>query len=392
MPKYTNNKDSIDLNDYQRVRELTNGRTNSVFLWEHKEDPNLKIVVKTPLMAPADVIRHNIKSINAFFGKDSAWQVDGEQAFAMKYFEGTPLTEEDMDNDDFLNTIKTIRRNHIQFTMIDYNQDNFLRLATGEIIPIDHDLLILHDNTDLLGYQKFRLDYRRGYMSRMSDGQCSIDQQVQYVLDSYPQAFDYLYQKWGSEYVSDRALLTFPQIKDAEQPSLASSTPLMEPNISSASSIIEPNIEHFSPAPEPFLIDPSVTLKFTEQLKSIHRKALKLQDDGHALAAQAAFGLHRNLDTAFVGYVNQQVSPAEFKKSCNDSIVAARPILEQHRGWKEILYNIALAIAGLVVGYVAAGFYNLITTRGQHFFFKCRTDSAKQIDTMENIVEQVVPN
>ena len=65
MP-YTNSNHKIDLNDYTKIKELTNGRTNQVALWQHKKDKQIKIVVKEPNGINPDLLHHNIRAINAF--------------------------------------------------------------------------------------------------------------------------------------------------------------------------------------------------------------------------------------------------------------------------------------------------------------------------------------
>jgi hypothetical protein len=61
------------------------------------------------------------------------------------------------------------------------------------------------------------------------------------------------------------------------------------------------------------------------------------------------------------------------------------------KSWKQALFNLGLALLGLGIGYVVAGFVNLAVTGGKHFFFRCNTDSVNKIAEMENIIEQVAP-
>jgi|GEM_PF-5191970 len=93
---------AIDLNNWTKIRDLSTGKTNKVSLWENKNNSNEKIVVKEPQVSIAilasdikDLIEHNIRSINLFFDKGSAWPVKDRNAFAMRYFKGTQLSKEE---------------------------------------------------------------------------------------------------------------------------------------------------------------------------------------------------------------------------------------------------------------------------------------------------------
>ncbi|WP_158616444.1 hypothetical protein [Legionella septentrionalis] len=52
--------------------------------------------------------------------------------------------------------------------------------------------------------------------------------------------------------------------------------------------------------------------------------------------------------------------------------------------------NLALAIAGLGIGFVVAGLINLAVTRGKHFLF-FTTDSEKRLDAMQEYVQLLTP-
>lgn len=95
MASYPKQNERINLANYKQIKKLANGKTNDVSLWEHKQDSNIKIVVKKPCNKNPDLVQHNLKAINAFFGSASAWRIEGEQAFAMKYYAGKPLLEQE---------------------------------------------------------------------------------------------------------------------------------------------------------------------------------------------------------------------------------------------------------------------------------------------------------
>ncbi|KTC84997.1 hypothetical protein [Legionella brunensis] len=352
MPNYPKENEKLDLKDYKQIKVLTNGKTNQVCLWQHKKHPELKIVVKTPYGDTANIIKHNLKSINAFFGGGSAWEVKGQESFAMKYFEGQPLTDQEVET-----MPRTILKKGVLFTLLDPNKDNYLKLPSGQIIPIDHDYMILHDGSELLGYQELYLDHRQGFAERVGD--CTPEEGAQYVLDSYPYAYDYLFGKWGHKNISiPKPPENLVPLKDNE------------------------------PAPS---IDPAAAMRFNQQLDNLLEMGAKLAGRGHVKAAKEAFKLYERLNTGFKEYSLNPMATKAFRDVCDEAMRVARIELERHRGWKEILGNLGLAIAGLGIGYVVAGVANLVKTSGKHFFFSFNTDSANKLNDLHDTIKQMAP-
>ncbi|MBL7478981.1 protein phosphatase 2C family protein [Legionella bononiensis] len=112
------------------------------------------------------------------------------------------------------------------------------------------------------------------------------------------------------------------------------------------------------------------------------RKASQVQE-----ASNSAYKLHEAITAAAVDhYVNKNSTLKEFGDACTEVIAEVRPVLETHRGWKEILGNLALFIAGLGVGFVVAGLINKAVT-GNFLFFK--TDSEEKLDALEHTVKEL---
>ncbi len=104
-------------------------------------------------------------------------------------------------------------------------------------------------------------------------------------------------------------------------------------------------------------------------------------------ARDAAENLYKDLSAALAEYNKNpktKDSYTEFQKVSSAAINKAKPILEEHRGWKKILGNVGLAIGLLGVGYVIAGLINL-KVNNQFLFFN-KTDSAKKVDKLEELV------
>lgn len=125
---------------------------------------------------------------------------------------------------------------------------------------------------------------------------------------------------------------------------------------------------------------------FLSQLKEIDVKRENFKSDGHIAAAKSARKLYKTVKDAHKELTEEKIDIQTFKNNCTDAIQLARPELEQHRGWKQVLGNLALAIVGVGVLYVIAGFINKAVT-GNFLFFK--TDSANKIDQLEQSVKSI---
>ncbi|WED42948.1 hypothetical protein [Legionella cardiaca] len=355
MPKYPAANEKINLKDYKKIKDLTGGKTNEVALWQHRNYPELKIVVKTPITDSDEIVNHNIKSINAFLGEGNAWLIKGKPSFAMKYFEGKPLTDED---------IKTLPHTMLKsgslFTILDPNKENYLRLPSGQIIPVDYDYMIVHDDTELLSYQITYLEHRKGFAERVGDA--SPEEAVQYVLDSYPHAYHYLFQRWGKQYLKE------------SQPPKELENLVESPSIDASTAI---NAEAIT--------------TFTKQLAELAEKAAILAADNHINAAKRAFALYELLDTSFEKYQKGNMTKEVFRETCATEMRIAHKELENHRGWKQVLLNLGLALASLGIGYIAACTANLVRTNGKHFFFRCNTDSINKLIELDKTINQVAP-
>ncbi|MDA1256136.1 MAG: hypothetical protein O2928_16855, partial [Proteobacteria bacterium] len=76
---------------------------------------------------------------------------------------------------------------------------------------------------------------------------------------------------------------------------------------------------------------------------------------------------------------------SQFNNRSFKTIEKNKPELEKHRGWKQVLGNLALAIIGLGVLYVAAGLVNKVFT-GNFLFFN-KTDSANKVEQLKESME-----
>lgn len=124
-------------------------------------------------------------------------------------------------------------------------------------------------------------------------------------------------------------------------------------------------------------------INFFAQMRLIKIKMQELKLRGYLIAGQYAERLHYEIKINFERFFAKKLDSTQFKENCYHAIQTARPELEQHRGWKQILGNLALAILGLGIFYVIAGCINKAIT-GNFLFFK--SDSMNKIDQLEKSI------
>ena len=142
------------------------------------------------------------------------------------------------------------------------------------------------------------------------------------------------------------------------------------------SNIVNPNVIQLSDLDQYFLC----------QLQEINAKEIYLRSNGHIVAANSARDLYYDVHAALTELTRGSIDIDMFKCRCTDKINIARPELEKHRGWKQLLGNLALAVIGLGVLYVAAGLVHKAVT-GKFLFFK--TDSANKLDKLEQSINNI---
>ncbi|WP_342220267.1 hypothetical protein [Rickettsiella endosymbiont of Miltochrista miniata] len=82
----------------------------------------------------------------------------------------------------------------------------------------------------------------------------------------------------------------------------------------------------------------------------------------------------RNLNRWY--FEEKKITPDEYQSRALQIIDETRPVLEQHRGFKEILINLIILIATLGTAFIVNKVVN------GHFLFFQKTDSAKQLDVI----------
>lgn len=88
----------------------------------------------------------------------------------------------------------------------------------------------------------------------------------------------------------------------------------------------------------------------------IFRKKLSLEKDGFTDAAEAAETLLKAMDKCKLEYQSGVVSLPQYKENLQVAIKVAHGELDKHRGWKEVLINLALVVFGTLL-YIGVALY-----------------------------------
>ncbi|KTC85093.1 hypothetical protein, partial [Legionella brunensis] len=114
------------------------------------------------------------------------------------------------------------------------------------------------------------------------------------------------------------------------------------------------------------------------RVKAYSHAILALKDDKYKNVAETAVNLYKGLRENHVKYMKGELTEERFQQNCKQAIRDAKPVLDQHRGYKQVLVDILNVILALP---------SLIGT-GNWRLFKAKTESTKIVDKIiENIDE-----
>lgn len=125
---------------------------------------------------------------------------------------------------------------------------------------------------------------------------------------------------------------------------------------------------------------------FLSQMQAIKTKEQHLIGKGQMVAGNCAKNLYDILQTQHQALSEAQTDIHTFQNSCIDAINFARPELEKHRGWKQLLGNLAHTVPGGGPMCFIVGLINKAATRNVLFF---KSDSANKIDQLESTVNSI---
>ena len=120
-------------------------------------------------------------------------------------------------------------------------------------------------------------------------------------------------------------------------------------------------------------------------LEIINTKTQQLNTEGHKNAALAAARLYSTLDDAIEAYDLKQKNEKEVRQICAIAIANARPVLEKHRGWTEVLNK----FLSILVSVFTIGIANFCT--GKAWLFSSQTDSAQKLNALEELLKTSFP-
>lgn len=124
------------------------------------------------------------------------------------------------------------------------------------------------------------------------------------------------------------------------------------------------------------------------QLRSIESKAIQLENSGELVAARVAKTLHNTIKINYDKFDKDEISFDEFKKNCNAAIDIARPELQKHRGWSQVLHELVIIIANSVT-FGAASAISILSTSKLWFLNSPVTDSHKKLDTLKSQLDEL---
>jgi hypothetical protein len=131
------------------------------------------------------------------------------------------------------------------------------------------------------------------------------------------------------------------------------------------------------------LIDPFLLthVEIEVLLDTLEMKSLNLACRGHRLGASETKWLIFELRNLNHWYFSEgKIDYNDYKTRALQAINESRPILEQHRGYKEIIGNLFLLILTLGTAFL------INKACSGHFFFFKQTESTKQIDALSQTI------
>lgn len=105
-------------------------------------------------------------------------------------------------------------------------------------------------------------------------------------------------------------------------------------------------------------------------------------------AMKAASSIHKSMKSVTEDYVSGLISLEQFKTKSReilDDKAEDVQTLKTHRGWKEIVLNLVIALT--VIGFIVITVNSI--NHGQFTFFTPSTDSGKTVDLLRNSVEHL---
>jgi len=126
---------------------------------------------------------------------------------------------------------------------------------------------------------------------------------------------------------------------------------------------------------------------FLNKLLIIKTKAQDLRDRNFDSDANCADALYTNIKIFYAGYQAKLITAEAFRDKALAHVENVREKLETHRGWKQVIGNIILAVLGVGVIYFVAACVNLVVNNRFLFF---NTDTGNKLEELGKDIERVV--
>lgn len=129
---------------------------------------------------------------------------------------------------------------------------------------------------------------------------------------------------------------------------------------------------------------------YIAQLEHKSREFAQSVNPGLQNAAQSASNLANNLNDALIHYTRSRQNARDCDSLCRrclSDINDVRPVLEQHRGYKQIIVNTLVVLSGIgLLFLIARAAKNYIQGRSSDFFISSDTASKKILDEMQKML------
>ena len=122
----------------------------------------------------------------------------------------------------------------------------------------------------------------------------------------------------------------------------------------------------------------------TKQLKNIENQAFALNNRGFNQTSKILTNLYININEAKKAYDLKTRNKKQFEEFYTKAITDAHLVLDQHRGWKQFLYN----LASILVSAPTVFIINLLT--GRLWLFSAETESSQLLSSLKLSLDELL--
>ncbi|WP_193786930.1 hypothetical protein, partial [Legionella brunensis] len=121
------------------------------------------------------------------------------------------------------------------------------------------------------------------------------------------------------------------------------------------------------------------------RIKACSHAILALRDDRYEKVAKTAVNLYKELHEELTEHLKNPSNPEAFQQRCKKAIDDARPVLAEHRGYKQVLAD----ILNVILAFPTFRFTRFGTDQWR--FFQTKTESIKTVDKISENIDESTP-